>query len=158
MNASTLTAIFGISAVVVAVGILIVGGSGQSSSEPVTPVEHGKRLFRIQGCSSCHAIGGGMSRGPDLAGVINRLRVQLDTTAYQMQTEKIRKSDPEVYNTYAADYATILSAQGDERIRYWLIKHLENPRFDHPDGLMPTFRHLTPEQTDQLIAFLFTLQ
>lgn len=157
MRASTIATVFGIVAVVTAVGMLFFSGTGKTG-EPKTPAEHGKRLFRLQGCSTCHAIAGGLSRGPDLAGAINRLRVKLDTTAYLLQVERVKQNDPETYNQYAADYAVILSAQGDERIRRWFTTHLQNPRFDNLESLMPSFRHLTPQQVDQLTAFLFTLQ
>lgn len=159
MRSSTITAVFGGAAVVVAVAMVFLGGTGQSGKEDSTdPVAIGKGLFRVQGCASCHTIGGGVSRGPDLAGLIDRLRVRLDTTAFQSQIDGIKEQTPDVYNMNSEEYQTILSAQGDDRIRQWFIAHLKNPRFDHPGALMPSFKHLAPVQVDELMAFLFTLQ
>jgi mono/diheme cytochrome c family protein len=158
MRFSTIMTVFSAIAVTAAVVILFFsGGSGQSNA-PQTPVDHGKRLFRLQGCASCHAIGGGITRGPDLAGVIPRLRVRLETAAYRSHIEGIRQARPELYAMSAADYAFILEAEGDERVRRWFLTHLRNPRFDNLESQMPSFQHLTPQQVEDLTAFIFTLQ
>lgn len=158
MRSSTITALIGGAAVAAAVAMVFLGGSGQSAKEEsLTPADIGKRLFRVQGCASCHTIGGGLSRGPDLAGLIDRLRVRLDTTAYQSQIDGIKTEKPDLYSMNTEEYQTILSVQGDERIKQWFIAHLKNPRFDHPEALMPSFKHLTPQQFDELTAFLLTL-
>ncbi len=158
MRSSTIASLFGGAAVVVAVAMVFLGGSGEGTKDQSnSPADLGKRLFRVQGCASCHSIGGGLSRGPDLAGLMDRLRMRLDTTAYQSKIDGIRTQRADVYSLNTEEYRVILSAQGDERIKLWLIAHLKNPRFDHPDALMPSFKHLTPQQIDELSAFLFTL-
>lgn len=158
MRSSTIASVFGGAAIVVAVAMVFLGGSGQATNDEAnSPADLGKRLFRVQGCASCHSIGGGLSRGPDLAGVMDRLRLRLDTTAYQSKIDGIRTQSPDVYSLNTDQYQVIIGAQGDERIKQWLIAHLKNPRFDHPDALMPSFKHLTPQQMDELSAFLFTL-
>lgn len=157
MRVSTLVTIFSVVAVVAAIVVLMINGTKQTE-EPKTPVDFGRRLFRVQGCSSCHAIGGGVSRGPDLAGLIPRLRVRLSDEEYAKHLSMLKKSRDDIYPLFSEEYNAVLTAQGDERIRIWLELHFKNPRFDHYMGQMPSFAHLTKQQVDYLTAFLFTLQ
>lgn len=157
MRLSVLVTLFGICAVLMAVAVVFMYGT-DGSGEPRTPVEHGSRLFRLQGCASCHAIGGGISRGPDLAGLIPRLSARLTDAKYRSHLDSLRIARPDAYAFFAPRYEGILDAQGDERIRVWFAEHLRNPRFDHFTGLMPVYTHLSEEQVAQLTAFILTLK
>ena len=157
MRFSVLVTLFGVGAVLMAVAVVFLYGT-DGSGEPRTPVEHGRRLFRLQGCASCHAIGGGISRGPDLAGLIPRLSTRLADTAYRDHLDSLRVARPDVYAFFAPRYENVLAAQGEERIRAWFAEHLRNPRFDHFSGLMPVYTHLSEEQVEQLTAFILTLR
>lgn len=157
MNSSTIVTILGISAVVAAIGVLMFSGSNELE-DPKTPVEFGRRLFRVQGCSSCHAIGGGMSRGPDLAGIVPRLKVRLSDSEYKKHLSVLEKSRSDIYALFTEEYANMFKVQGEERTRVWLTQHLKNPRFDHYLGQMPSFAHLTQQQIDHLVAFILTLK
>ena len=157
MRSSAMVTMFGIAAVVAAIGVLFLSGPNESE-EAKTPADFGRRLFRVQGCSSCHAIGGGISRGPDLAAVIPRLRARLADSEYRKHLSILKKSREDIYALFTTEYDNVLKAQGDERIRVWFAQHLNNPRFDHYLGQMPSFAHLTAQQVGYLTAFIFTLQ
>ena len=157
MRFSVLVTLFGVGAVLMAVAVVFMYGT-DGSGEPRTPVEHGRRLFRLQGCASCHAIGGGISRGPDLAGLIPRLAARLTDEAYRAHLDSLSMARPDVYAFFSPRYEGIFNARGDERIRTWFAEHLRNPRFDHFTGLMPVYTHLSEEQVEQLTAFILTLK
>ncbi len=157
MHFSVLVTLFGVGAVLMAVAVVFMYGT-DGPGEPRTPAEHGRRLFRLQGCASCHAIGGGISRGPDLAGLIPRLSVRLTDAAYRDHLDSLQVARPDVYAFFAPRYEGIFSAQGDERIEAWFVQHLKNPRFDHFTGLMPDYDHLTEDQIERLTAFIMTLK
>ena len=157
MRFSVLVTLFGVGAVLMAVAVVFMYGT-DGSGEPRTPVEHGRRLFRLQGCASCHAIGGVLSRGPDLAGLIPRLAARLNDEAYRAHLDSLSVARPDVYAFFAPRYEGIFDARGDERIRIWFAEHLRNPRFDHFTGLMPDYNHLTEDQVDRLTAFILTLK
>ncbi len=158
MKSNTMVTGFGIVSVCAAVLILVIG-SREDTGTPQTPAEHGKRLFRVQGCSSCHAIGGGVSRGPDLTGLMPRLEERLSDASYRSHLKTLRESREDVYEIFTDDYVEILNTPaGEARIRVWLHAHFKNPRFDHFMGRMPTFAHLTQQQVEQLTEFLFTLR
>lgn len=157
MRFSVLVTLFGVGAVLMAVVVVFMYGT-DGSGEPRTPVEHGRRLFRLQGCASCHAIGGGISRGPDLAGLIPRLSARLTDSAYRDHLDSLQVARPDVYAFFAPRYEGIFNAQRDERVRTWFAEHLRNPRFDHFTGLMPDYDHLTEEQVERLTAFILTLR
>lgn len=156
MRFSTTVSVVGLFAVMVVAIILAM--SEQGEPEPATPLAQGARLFRTQGCASCHAIGGGASRAPDLANLIPRLAQRLEPAQYQQQIAAIQARRPDVYKHYEALYTDILAHDGEDRIRAWLNAHLRNPRFDHPDGKMPGYSHLTQQQVDSLIEYLLTLR
>lgn len=157
MRFSLLVTLFGVGAVLMAVAVVFMYGT-DGSGEPRTPVEHGRRLFRLQGCATCHAIGGGISRGPDLAGLIPRLSARLTDTAYRSHLDSLQVARPDVYDFFAARYDHVLGVQGEERTKAWFAEHLRNPRFDHFTGLMPDYDHLTEQQVDRLTAFILTLR
>ena len=158
MKSNTVVTGFGIASVLAAV-VLLMLNTEEETGTPQTPVDHGRRLFKVQGCSSCHAIGGGVSRGPDLAGLIPRLTDRLSNEAYQRHLEILKESRADVYALFTDEYVEILNTrEGDDRIRVWLRMHFKNPRFDHFMGRMPTFAHLTTRQVEHLTAFLLTLR
>lgn len=158
MKSNSVVTVFGMVSVCAAVLLLALGGS-EDTAVPQTAADHGKRLFRLQGCSSCHSIGGGVTRGPDLAGLITRLEGRLSDTEYQRHLSTLEGSRSDVYSLFTDDYAEILATPaGEARIRVWLRAHFKNPRFDHFMGRMPAFSHLTPQQVDQLTEYLFTLR
>ncbi len=157
MRFSTLMTLFGTGAVLMAVAVVFMYGT-DGAGEPRTPTDHGRRLFRLQGCASCHAIGGGISRGPDLAGLIPRLAARISDDAYRKNLAELRESRPDIYPIFATQYEEVLSVQGEARIRTWFARHLDNPRFDHYTGLMPAYGHLTDEQVEQLTAYILTLR
>lgn len=157
MRSNSIVIIFGVVSVVVAALILTFSGSDEPDG-PMTPAEHGRRLFRMQGCHACHGIGGGISRGPDLAGLIPRLEKRLSSAEYRQQADQIKHRYPKVYKKFEASFTDIFSYEGDDRIRVWLAAHLKNPRFDHLGGQMPAYAHLTSEQVERLAAYLFTLR
>lgn len=157
MRFSVLVTLFGVGAVLMAVAVVFMYGT-DGAGEPRTPTEHGRRLFRLQGCASCHAIGGGLSRGPDLAGLMPRLSARLTDAAYRDHLDSLQVARPDVYDFFAARYEHVLGAQGEERIKAWFAEHLRNPRFDHFTGLMPDYDHLTEQQVDRLTAFILTLR
>ena len=157
MRSNIIVIIFGIISVVVAALILTFSGSDEMD-DSMAPVDQGRRLFRMQGCHACHGIGGGISRGPDLAGLIPRLEKRLSSAEYRKQIDRIKQRYPNVYKKFEASYTDIFSHEGDDRVRIWLDAHLNNPRFDHLGGQMPSYGHLTSEQMERLAAYLFTLR
>ena len=157
MRFSLLVTLFGVGTVLMAVAVVFMYGMG-GADEPRTPEEHGRRLFRLQGCASCHAVGGGISQGPDLAGVVPRLAARLTDERYRAHLDSLSLVRPDVYDFFAPRYVGILNARGQERIRAWFVEHLRNPRFDHFSGLMPVYTHLSDEQVEQLTAYIMTLR
>lgn len=157
MRFSVLVTLFGVGAVLMAVAVVFMYGT-DGAGEPRTPVEHGRRLFRLQGCATCHAIGGGISRGPDLTGLIPRLSARLTDTAYRNHLDSLRVARPDAHAFFAPRYERVLGTQGEERIKAWFAEHLRNPRFDHFTGLMPDYDHLTEEQVGRLTAYILTLR
>lgn len=157
MRFSALVTAFGVGAVLMAIVVVFMYG-GIGFHAPKTLVDHGRQIFRLQGCASCHAVGGGLSRGPDLAGLIPRLGVRLSDNSYRKHLETLRAKSPETYQKFSTQYNDILKASGDSRIRAWFVYHLQNPRFDHYTGMMPSYRHLTKIQVEGLTAFILTLR
>jgi len=157
MRFSILATLFGIGSLVMALAIVFLYGM-DGSVTPDTPAEHGRRLFRLQGCASCHAVGGGMSRGPDLAALVPRLSTRLQDEVYRDHLDSLRTARPQLYGRFEDRYDRIFSAQGDDRMREWFAQHLINPRFDHFTGLMPTYNHLTEQQVTYLTAYIMTLR
>lgn len=118
-------------------------------ARPVTgeedPVALGEALFRTvaPGCSACHSIAPGVDlAGPSLAGVARRARQVLESEDYRGEAESVedylRESivSPSAYLVPGAMY----SAEGV--------------------SFMPTTypESLTPEQIDQLVAYLKTFE
>lgn len=68
-------------------GVPAVPDAGLDFAETPTPVDTAAAQFAVT-CSNCHTIGGGVSRGPDLAGVAAWPEAQL-TSAVQSMARKV---------------------------------------------------------------------
>ena len=157
MGLTKLVTVFGVVAVFMAVFVVFTYGI-KRFDRPLTLVDQGRQVFRLQGCASCHAVGGGLSRGPDLAGLIPRLETRLSDNGYRKHLGELKNNRPSLYQKFSTQYDEILAAEGDSRLRAWFLRHLQNPRFDLYTGMMPSYGHLTEEQLDALTAFIFTFR
>ncbi len=157
MRFYTLITLFGISVALIAI-VVVVKYSISPMGNSKNKVDLGRKIFRLQGCSSCHAIGGGISNAPNLAGFITRLKNKISDHNYHQHLNDLKKQRPDLYAHYENIYHNILKTKSENRLRVWFIEHLKNPRFDNFTGLMPAYKHLTDQQIDQLTAFILTLK
>jgi mono/diheme cytochrome c family protein len=120
--------------------------------EPVT----GEALFTSLGCAACHDLHDGDSRkeGPALGGLGRRLEERLASDEYRARTEELARREGAYFQAQRATYAEIAALSGRARSERWFRAHVRDPRFDHPEGKMPSFAHLTDAQLDALAKFL----
>jgi cytochrome c oxidase subunit 2 len=126
-------------AVVLAVALAACGGGGDSgggaaSPAPGTPAAQGEQLVERLGCLSCHTTNGARGAGPTWKGVAGR---------------QVKLSDG---TTVTAD---------DEYLRRSILDPSAQVVAGFPGGLMAATvkpGSVTPEQADQIVAFLRTVR
>lgn len=123
-----------------------------------SPLNRGKHIFvRVAGCGSCHAVEriSGGREGPALDGLARTVGARIESSEYIALARSLAlDSGPEE----KAAIEEVLGATGRERLRVWLRRHIENPRFDNPKGKMPAFASLSGEDSGYLIEFLMSLR
>jgi hypothetical protein len=127
--------------------ILPVGGSGVvllARYDP--PHQHARVVGRsggplaARGCLGCHSIDGvGGSVGPmlDTNSLLTRVESHVLDPSYASLVARLDGLTDEALVAGRAARHEVLAAQGDERVRAWLVNRLMNPRFDNPDAAMP---------------------
>lgn len=102
-----------------------------ANTDPLSVIGH-------HGCMGCHALNGtGNDQAPtlDAPDLIARIGSRLDSQAYRETLGALERAGFEPGHETAV--ARILALQGTDRVRAWIIKHLQDPGFDNPDSQMP---------------------
>jgi len=60
--------------------------------ETMTPVDAGRKLFQVRGCTQCHSLDGSAKTGPTLLGVFGRATAMADGTTVTADENYIRES------------------------------------------------------------------
>jgi mono/diheme cytochrome c family protein len=118
----------------------------------------GAELYHEKGCDGCHQIGGqGGSVGPALDGVVDRLLERLGSSQYAAKLDAVDELETEVHIQYRDARDELRKLAGDDAVRFWLRRHLEQPRFDAAQSQMPDLQ-LSDEEVDQLATYVMTLR
>ncbi|HEY7529388.1 MAG TPA: hypothetical protein VIC56_01770, partial [Gemmatimonadota bacterium] len=111
-------------------------------SEELRPVA----LMEQRGCVGCHDLygyeqqkGAHLRRGPPLepGDTAERIAERLASPAYAAAVRSVDGIDAEPYRSWAAARREVLAAEGEDRVRTWIVYHVMEPRFDNPASLMP---------------------
>jgi glucose/arabinose dehydrogenase len=97
-------------------------------------------LLTKKSCFGCHAMDDtpGMM-GPSLMqpALSDRIAERLNSTEYLEKVQQLDAEEAESGNSFKEQRDEVLAAEGNERVRRWLIQHLLEPRFDEPYSRMP---------------------
>ena len=123
----------------------------------LSPVKRGEVHF-TRNCATCHTIDGvGGREGPELTLVHRNLTERLNSSGYLASLAELQQSKESFAVEQRPRIEEVLKASGQDRLKRWLVHHLEEPRFDNHFAKMPSFAQaLKPEQRDDVIAFLLT--
>ena len=95
--------------------------------------------YRCVGCHDLHGDQPGR-RGPTLRpGLETRLLERLGSDGYRTQVAKLDASASETIAARQPWRARVLELSGRERVRYWIERHLLDPKFDNTFAQMPDF-------------------
>jgi hypothetical protein len=97
-------------------------------------------LMSQKGCFGCHQLNGkGGTAGPalDQRTMVRQLEEKLNSQGYAQMLRQVDLLDREPFVKYREARSEVLEAQGQERVRTWMIYHILEPRFDNPNSLMP---------------------
>jgi glucose/arabinose dehydrogenase len=97
-------------------------------------------LMSQKSCFGCHQLDGkGGTAGPvlDQGAMVKQLNEKLNSPDYVQTVQQVDLLAREPFTSYKEARSEVLQAQGQERIRTWMIYHIMEPRFDNPNSLMP---------------------
>lgn len=97
-------------------------------------------MMEEKGCFGCHqleererTIGPSLAQGP----LVARLETRLNSAAYGEAVAEIDRLVEEPYVRYGEARAAVLAAEGEEKVRLWVMYHIMEPKFDNPYSQMP---------------------
>ena len=126
--------------------------------DEVDTVVRGRSLAATH-CAQCHRIEGvGGLEGPELTSVAKTLDLRLHSKGYEASLRDLRSSQQEYFQQQRWRLDEIAETKDEERIRRWLVHHLEEPRFDNPFANMPSFMALSEADRNAIIEYLMTLK
>lgn len=102
-------------------------------SEPLT-------LIGRYGCLGCHTLDGtGNDVGPalDQESLVPRIASRLDSEEYGETLARLERSGFAPLRESREAVTEILELDGAERVRAWMVQHIQNPGFDNPASQMP---------------------
>lgn len=97
-------------------------------------------LMSEKGCFACHQLNGqGGKAGPalDQASMVKQLSEKLNSPDYFQAVRQVDLIDREPFVNYREARSEVLEAEGQDRLRTWMIYHIMEPKFDNPNSLMP---------------------
>ena len=100
-------------------------------------------VLRDSGCLGCHRYDGqGGATGPvlDRDTLLPALEARLGSAAYRRSSEALDALDREPFVSSRAARQEIRDATGSRQLELWIEHHILEPRFDHPDALMPSLQ------------------
>src|SRR5207245_2347354 len=103
-------------------------------------IAEGRRLFAERGCLACHSHSALEQPGSKTANGLSLPAV---------------KSEAHFGPNLSQIAAKLGDQPGDKKARRWLVQWILNPTVYHPRTFMPV-THLTPEQADQIAAWLLS--
>ena len=107
-------------------------------------------ILQLKGCLGCHELyGEGGTAAPTLDPVplAQRLAARLAAPDYLARLAEIDALSREPYLSYTAARAEVAQAEGQERLRAWMIYHIMEPKFDNPSSQMPNLGVTEAEAT-----------
>jgi hypothetical protein len=117
-------------------------------------------MMEEKGCFGCHqlderagTIGPSLAQGP----LVARLETRLNSAAYTESVAEIDRLAEEPYIGYAEARAAVLQAEGEEKLRLWVMYHIMEPKFDNPYSQMPNLG-LTEAEAGLITDFLLREQ
>lgn len=115
--------------------ILFADATPSPTSQPYTPLElAGREIYHQEGCYSCHS-----------------------QTVRPLVAETKRYGEYSLAGQFAFDRPVMwgsqrigpdLASQGGAHLSYWHWQHLQDPRFEEKESVMPSFEHLFHERLD----------
>ncbi len=97
-------------------------------------------LMTDKSCFGCHQLDGvGGTAGPALnqASMVQQLNAKLNSDDYLQTLHEVDLLDREPFVNFKEARNEVLHAEGQDRIRTWMIYHIMEPKFDNPNSLMP---------------------
>lgn len=97
-------------------------------------------LMSEKGCFGCHQLEGvGGTAGPALnqASMVKDLNAKLNSEDYLQNIKEVDLLDRKPFIDFKEARSEVLQAEGQDRIRTWMIYHIMEPRFDNPNSPMP---------------------
>ncbi len=130
-----------------------------ASAFTLTQNNNPQSLLREKGCLGCHTLNGtggyGGAAGPDLSrdALVERLQARFDTEAYAESLKQIDSLDTEPQRSYKKAREEVLAVQGLDRVRTWMIYHINEPRFDNVFSQMPNLG-VSKEEAQIIVDYL----
>ncbi|MGH7617724.1 MAG: PQQ-dependent sugar dehydrogenase, partial [Gemmatimonadaceae bacterium] len=101
----------------------------------------GQDLLAEHGCLGCHSLGDRTlgTTGPplDQGPLVARLTQRLASSDYAQQSAALDRRQDDPFKLYLDARHAVLAAKGTDRLKLWARYHIEEPRFDNPNALMP---------------------
>jgi hypothetical protein len=69
--------------------------------------------------------------------MVKLLTTRLNSAEYLQSLQEVDHLDREPFVNFKEARREVLQAEGQERIRTWMIYHIMEPKFDNPNSLMP---------------------
>lgn len=94
------------------------------------------------GCLNCHSFEGDKVKAApplDPETLITRLSKRLNSPEYARSLEEINRLDMTPFTQFRDARQQMMAAQGNERVRHWLVNRLKEPMFDRKASAMPSF-------------------
>src|SRR6266498_152543 len=116
----------------------------------LTNITDPELLMSQKGCFGCHELNGkGGTAGPalDQAKMVKQLDNKLNSEDYVQTLHQVDLLDREPFVNYKEARTEVVQAEGQERIRTWMIYHIMEPKFDNPNSLMPNLKLSRTEAT-----------
>jgi glucose/arabinose dehydrogenase len=106
----------------------------------ISDISDPRLLMSDKGCFGCHQLDGvGGTVGPALnqSSMVKLLTTRLNSAEYLQSLQEVDLLDREPFVNFKEARREVLQAEGQERIRTWMIYHIMEPKFDNPNSLMP---------------------
>lgn len=99
-----------------------------------------RTLMWEKGCIGCHQLGDeGGTAGPTLnqPQLAERINAKLNSSDYVQTLQEVDRLDREPFLSYKEARSEVITLEGQEKLRTWMIYHIMEPKFDNPNSLMP---------------------
>lgn len=114
-------------------------------------------LMNTRGCFACHTLfnNGGGTVGPALDPelLVPRILARLNSREYVLAMEELDRLQEEPFLSFRDARQHVQLAQGQEKVRLWVVNRILEPRFDNPNAKMPSLG-LSREQAASIADYL----